>query len=364
MVHPGIIAASVLGVVVTGVVLYSILKEEINDMLTTFEKPSPVGAGGGGSENQQRERGYDNNNGDDFYRSGPSSSHMYDHYTPDYELRQRRTRPNGSHDNDEEKELETDLLTERFRRINETERAIAANEARLAEMERSMKEREEALKRSLHEREARMEQAMREAEEQFARQDQERAALLNHHHLQQQQQTRSAELYQNPFASHERLISPDSVNNSFRQQTPSPPVPTLNNTNSVPAATSALPFVVAVGGAAAAAVAAGSSDQVDPRPANAILSHDLSSNHQLNVNPFEDPSSLLEHVSSSSSPSSSRRSSIHGDTEDHDHLFEDADDRSVTIGRDNDSEEELDWTEAEIGSIGSSPDSEDSWGSP
>ncbi|KAF9119430.1 hypothetical protein BGW39_000311 [Mortierella sp. 14UC] len=370
MVHPGIIAASVIGVVVTGVVLFSILKEEINDMLTTFEKPSPVGAGGGGGggggggEYQRREQGQDNNNGDDFYRNGSSSSSMY-HYTPDYELRQRRTKPNGSHDDEEEKELETDMLTERFRRINETERAIAANEARLAEMERSMKEREEALQRSLREREARMEQSMREAEEQFARQDQERAALLDHHHhLQQQQQTRSAELYQNPFASHERLINQDSVNNSFHQQAPSSPAPASNNTNSVPTATSVLPIVAAVGAAAAAAIAVGSPDQVDPRPANAILGHDLSSNHQLNVNPFEDPSSFLEHVSSSSSPSSSRRSSIQGDSEDHDHLFADADDRSVTIGRDNDSEEELDWTEAEIGSIGSSPDSEDSWGSP
>ncbi|KAK3836232.1 MAG: hypothetical protein J3R72DRAFT_450801 [Linnemannia gamsii] len=359
MVHPGIIVGSFIGVVVTGVVLYSILKDEIHDMLQAFEKQSPVGAGsgsGGGDNNKHSD--------DNFYRDGDgsSSSSMYDHYTTDYELRQRRTR-NGNHDDEEEKELETDMLTERFRRINETERTIAANEARLADMERSMKEREEALQRSIREREARMEQveqAMREAEEQFARQDQERAALLNYHHLRQQQQTRSAELYQNPFASHERLISPENVNNEFHQQTPPSPAPAHNSNSAI----SALPIVAAVG-ASAAAIAAASSDQVDPRPANAILNHDLSSNHHLNINPFEDPSTLLDRASSpysSHSPSSSRRSSIHEISSDH--LFVDADDRSVTIGRDNDSDEELDWTEAEIGSIGSSPDSEDSWGSP
>ncbi|KAG0276389.1 hypothetical protein BGZ95_007597 [Linnemannia exigua] len=371
MVHPGIIVGSFIGVVVTGVVLYTILKDEINDMLQAFEKQSPVGAGSGSGDSHRNQDNNKHSSDDNFYRGGDgssSSSSMFDHYTTDYELRQRRTRSNGNHDDEEEKEFETDMLTERFRRINETERAIAANEARLADMERSMKEREEALQRSISEREARMEQveqAMREAEEQFARQDQERAALLNHHHLRQQQQTHSAELYQNPFASHERLISPENVNNEFLQQTPSSPAPApAHNTNNN--TVSALPIVAAVGASVvAAAVVAASSDQVDPRPANAILGHDLSSNHQLNVNPFEDPSTLLDRASSSyasHSPSSSRRSSIHDNSSDH--LFADADDRSITIGHDNDSEEELDWTEAEIGSIGSSPDSEDSWGSP
>lgn len=256
------------------------------------------------------------------------------------------------------------MLTERFRRINETERAIAANELRLVEMERSIQEREEALQESIRQREARMEQAIREAEEQFARQDQERAALLNHHHLQQQQQVRSAELYQNPFASasHDSLVSADKVNNGLHQQQTAPPTTTANSTSV------ALPIAaaVAVGATAAAVVASEAISEVDPRPADAILRHDLSSNHQLNVNPFEDPSSLLENAASSSSsspsPSLSRRSSIRGSGED-DHLFADADDRSVTIGRDSEDEEELDWTEAEIGSIGSN-DSDDSWGSP
>ncbi|KAF9140657.1 hypothetical protein BG015_001558 [Linnemannia schmuckeri] len=199
---------------------------------------------------------------------------------------------------------------------------------------------------------------MREAEEQFARQDQERSAILNHHHLQQQQQSLSAELYQNPFASsHERLIrTTDNVNDLHQQTTTPPPANNNNTTATVAASAAALPIVAAVGATAAAA-----SSEVDPRPANAILRHDLSSNHQLNVNPFEDPSSLLENASSSS-PSSSRRSSIHGADEDH-HLFADADDRSVTIDRDSEDEEELDWTEAEIGSIGSN-DSEESWASP
>ncbi|KAG0289971.1 hypothetical protein BGZ96_006544 [Linnemannia gamsii] len=370
MVHPGIIVISVFGVVVTGVVLYTILKDEIHDIFTSFEKESPVGGGGGGGGGGgQRERGgggFKQEN-DDFYRGQSSSSSMYDHHFPDYELRQRRPRSNGNQDDDdeEEKDYEHDMLTERFRRINETERAIAANETRLAEMERSIHEREEALQESIRQREVRMEQAMREAEEQFARQDQERAALLNHHHLQQQQQARSAELYQNPFAvaSHDRLITADNVNNVLHQeQQTAPPTTTANDTSA------ALPIAaaVAVGATAAAVVASEAISEVDPRPADAILRHDLSSNYQLNVNPFEDPSSLLENAASSSSsspsPSSSRRSSIRGSGED-DHLFADADDRSVTIGRDSEDEEELDWTEAEIGSIGSN-DSEDSWGSP
>ncbi|OAQ32156.1 hypothetical protein K457DRAFT_135489 [Linnemannia elongata AG-77] len=346
MVHPGIIAASVLGVVVTGVVIYTILKDEISDMLTSFEKQSPVGAGGGSSQRERRGSGSkQENNDDDYYRGqSSSSSSMYDHHFTDYELRQRRTRSNGNnHDEDEdEKDFDHDMMTERFRRINETEREIAANEARLADMERSMKEREEALQESIRQREARMEQAMREAEEQFARQDQERAALLNHHHLQQQQQVLSAELYQNPFASSHDL-----------HQQPTTPPPANNNAAATVASAATSPVV-----AAAALAAAASSSEVDPRPANAILRHDLSNNHQVNVNPFEDPSSLLENASSS--PSSSRRSSIHGADED-DHIFADADDRSVTIGRDSD-DEELDWTEAEIGSIGSH-DSEDSWSS-
>ncbi|KAG0217693.1 hypothetical protein BGX33_009834 [Mortierella sp. NVP41] len=363
MVHPGIVVASVVGVVVTGVALYTLLKEELHDMFSAFEKPSPAGGGGydrsrDGDGGQQRDQ---RGGQDDNYYSGGHSSSMYQ---ADYELRQRRTtsRFNGDGEDEEEKDFDQDLMTERFRRINETERAIAANEARLAEMERSMKEREEALQQSIREREARMEQAIREAEEQFARQDRERARLLDQRYPQQQCR-QSSELYQNPFASHERLIDSDRVNDFQQQQhstqqrapsSPSPPPP--SSTNSV------LPIVAA---ASVAAAAAASEIEVDPRPANAILRHDLSSNHQQNVNPFEDPSGLLLENNSSSSASSSRRSSIHGDGDQHaDDTFVDADDRSVTIGpEDNEDEEELDWTEAEIGSIGSH-DSEDSWGSP
>jgi len=252
-----------------------------------------------------------------------------------------------------------------------------------------MKEREKALQQSIREREARMEQAVREAEEQLALRDLERLALLHQQHQhqqQQQQQHRSAELYQNPFASHERLINPNDFYQQQQQITthraPSPTSPSVKNDTA-----STVPIVAAVVGTAAVAASAAAltssasaSSEVDPRPANAILRHDLSSNHQLNVNPFEDPSSLLfDHENDSST--SSGRSSIHGNglrhsTADDDDQFEDAeDDRSVTIGSrspdvqpvggdEGEDEEELDWTEAEIGSIGSSHDSEDSWGSP
>ncbi|KAF9930061.1 hypothetical protein FBU30_000898 [Linnemannia zychae] len=353
MVHPGIIAASVFGVVVTGVVLYTILKDEISDMFTAFEKPVS-------SDRNERERQNDRHeNKDNYYSGQPSSfSSMFDHYSTDFELRRRRTKSNGNNGDDEEKDFDYDMMTERFRRINETEREIAANEARLAEMERSMKEREEALQQSIREREARLEQAMREAEEQFARQDQERIELLkNHYRLQQQQieqQRHVAELYQNPFASHERL-----TDNSMNPKYQSASTLTSNDQDMNITNRSTLPTAAAAAVGVTAAVT--SLPEVDPRPANAILRHDLSSNHQLHVNPFEDPSSLLEN-NSMLSPSSSRRSSVYsGDDEDR-HFFADADDRSVIIGCNSDNDDDQDWTEAEIGSI-SSHDSEDSWGS-
>jgi len=104
MVHPGIVVAGVLGVVVTGLVIYTILKEEIDDFIDSFEKPSLVGARGGGRHQQQQQR--DQQSGgqqrrfshDHFEEQGGQSSSMYQ---PDYELRHRRQRPN---DDDDEKE--------------------------------------------------------------------------------------------------------------------------------------------------------------------------------------------------------------------------------------------------------------------
>ncbi len=205
---------------------------------------------------------------------------------------------------------------ERLRKINETEAAIAANEARLADMERAMKEREEALERSTRERVGRLEQELRESNELSARREQE---LNTMHQLQQQQQQVWPDMRdQNPFAS----------------------VETLQQTNRI-VGTAAVPEMEAT--------AFNAQQEVDYRAANAILRHDLSSNH---LNPFEDPTSLQDNTSLSP-----RSSSVNGDETDG---FTDAEDRSMTVGRD---EEDQDWTEAEIGSIGSH-ESEESWGSP
>ncbi|KAF8929358.1 hypothetical protein EDD21DRAFT_416572 [Dissophora ornata] len=298
MVHPGIVVASVFGVVVTGVVLYTILREEFQDFFESFEKPSPAGYGYEQPRDQQQQQqrgqrgsGQDDDNYD-FDQGRGQSSTMYQ---ADYELRQRRSSRKLNEDENEneneEKEPDHDLLMERLRKINETEHAIAANEARLAEMERAMQQREENLQRR----------------------EQELASIR---HQQQLQMPQSSEIYQNPFATNEPLISNYSNNDDAQ--------PGRN--------TSAL--------------------EVNPRTADAILRHNLSGNHQENVNPFEDPASLFDNASSSSA-----RSSVRGD--DDVDAFADAEDRSVTVGHD---DEDLDWTEAEIGSVGSH-ESDESWGS-
>lgn len=177
---------------------------------------------------------------------------------------------------------------ERLRRINESEANIAASEARLAALERAMREREEQLERDLQE-------------------------------LKTREQQQSSELYRNPFEAHEPLIRDYNVNDSQDLLIPDE-----------------------------------SGAKVDTRTAHAILRHDLSSNHQENINPFEDPSTLISNASSSA------RSSVHGD----DDAFVDAEDRrSTTPGSHLDDEEDFDWTDAEVGSVGSH-DSDDSWESP
>ncbi|CAO3572545.1 unnamed protein product [Mortierella alpina] len=308
MVHPGIIVAGVFGVVLTGVVIYEIFKEEFSDFLESFEKPSLVGYGyerprEQGDQEQRGQHGFAQDEHD--HRQGHSSSL----YQADYELRQRRTLRQD--DDEKEDEADHDILMERLRKINETE-------ARLANTERAMKEREEALERSTRERVGRLEQELRESNERNARHEQE---LNTMHQLQLQQHQAWPDMRdQNPFASVETLHQPVS---SMVE-------------------TAAAPEMVAT--------ALNAHPEVDSRVANAILRHDLCSNHLDHVNPFEDPTSLQENTSSV-------RSSIDDDETDG---FTDAEDRSLTVGRD---EEDQDWTEAEIGSIGSH-ESEESWGSP
>lgn len=99
MVHPGIVVAGVLGVVVTGVVIYSILKEEIDDFLQSFDHQKvPVGAGGHGEDERQQRSDYND----------PTSSSSSGLYRGDYELRQRRPRHDEDED-DNEKELDVSL---------------------------------------------------------------------------------------------------------------------------------------------------------------------------------------------------------------------------------------------------------------
>ncbi|KAI1314853.1 hypothetical protein EDD11_001629 [Mortierella claussenii] len=322
MVHPGIVVASVFGVVVTGVVIYTILKEELNDFLDSFEKPSLVGGGyqqprdqQQHEDNQRNQQHYDDF---DFDRQGQSSSM----YQADYELRQRRFQ-RASEDDDEDKNMNREksepdhtVLAQKLRKLN-------ADEARLAEMERSMKEREENLKRSMLEQEERLEQELRESIERNTRREQELASIRHQQQLQQLEMPQSSELYQNPFASNEPLIRAYNVNDS--QHIDHLPASVVEPTAVTP--------------------------EVNSRAADAILCHNLSSNHQENVNPFADPSSLLGNAS----PSSVQFSHHDGDDVD---MFTDAEDRSVTVGHEG--SEDLDWTEAETGSIGSH-ESDESW---
>lgn len=154
---------------------------------------------------------------------------------------------------------------------------------------------------------------MLEQEEMFESFRREQDSSASQHQLLHQ----SPEIFQNPFASNEPLIRDYSGDETQHNRRPS----------------------------------SSTSSQINPRTADAILRHNLSSNHQENVNPFADPSLLLENDSLSSPRSS------HADDNFRD-IFADADDRSVTVGHD----DEHDWTEAEIGSMGSI-DSDESWGS-
>ncbi|KAG0306242.1 hypothetical protein BGZ98_002750, partial [Dissophora globulifera] len=212
------------------------------------------------------------------------------------------------------------LLADRLRKINETEQAMAAHEARLAAMEQAMQERERTLQRR----------------------EQELASSFH----QQLDMPQSSELYQNPFAGNEPLIR------NF-ESTANTNAPVAQEPQQQQPRSSASP--------SSSQQQQTNTQEVNSRTADAILRHNLSSNHQEHVNPFADPSSLLENASTHSA---SVRSSVHGgdddDTDAFADAFADAEERSVTVGHDDD--EELDWTEAEIGSIGSH-DSDESWGS-
>ncbi|KAG0363569.1 hypothetical protein BG005_010767 [Podila minutissima] len=281
MVHPGFVVAGVLGVVVTGVVIYSILKEEIDDFLQSLEHQKvPVGSGGHGNDDQQKQRSDHND---------PTSSSSSGIYHGDYELRQRRLHHDMDVD-DNEKELERTPLTERLQKIREAEANMAASQARLDEMERQMNQREAALLQSIREREERMERELEQSRERQRLLDQEMASYR-----------------QEPLAR--------SMVGSSTPLANDPLIPSFGDDHDA-------------------------SSEVDSR-ANAILRHNLSSSHQENYNPFENPNLLLGAESSNFA--------IYGDEE-----------RSVTVG---DEGSEVDWTEAEIGSVGSH-DSYESWASP
>ncbi|KAF9345595.1 hypothetical protein BGX34_004615, partial [Mortierella sp. NVP85] len=194
-----------------------------------------------------------------------------------------------------------DELLERLRKVEESERANAAQAARLKAMERSLLQLQENLERSMHEQD-----------------ELRKSIVLNARHEQEIDQN------QHPFRSY----SPEYYPNPFAGSQPSIHDYDHNETHHRPASSS--------------------SSRISSRPANAILGHNLSNDYQENVNPFADPS-LLENGSASSV-----RSSFHADN--FGDAFTDADDRSVTIGND----DEHDWTEAEIGSMGSH-DSDESW---
>ncbi|KAF9896828.1 hypothetical protein BX616_006682, partial [Lobosporangium transversale] len=220
---------------------------------------------------------------------------------------------------------------------------VEAEEARLAEKERAMREREENLQRSMREHEERLEREMRESfvlrerrdEEEEEDEDEQLAKTLRQREPHISPPTIS-EIYQNPFASHEPLIQNYNVTDSqesidYHHTSPSA---------ATESTTTAIETTAPQSG-------------VSSRAANAILRHDLSSSHHENINPFEDPSTLLENLSSSSD-----RSSVHGHGRMNGDVFADSEDRSVTVDRDD--EEDFEWTEAEIGSIGSQ-ESDESW---
>ncbi|KAF8952590.1 hypothetical protein BGZ46_003434, partial [Entomortierella lignicola] len=283
--------------------------EELSDFLESREKSGPFAHDYDDQQQRNRQRREFEEDDYDFRRGQGESSSIYH---GGYELLQRRLLRPNEQDDENEKDPENDPFLQKLRKINETRRTIAADEERLAAMEQSLREREINLRRSMMEQEQRLENELRESIERNTKREQELTAL----HQQQLQMSQSAEIYRNPFASNEPLIKDYNDNDSqhshtqAQQATPAP--------------------------------------DISSRAANAILRHDLSGNHQENINPFEDPSLLLE------ASSSSARSSVHG-SDDID-TFADADERSVTVHEDDE------WTEAELGSI-VSEESDESWGS-
>lgn len=98
MVHPGIIVAGVFGTMLTGVVLYAILREEIHSLL---ESQIPTGFGHERPRRQRRYEEEENRDDSDFRQDqGRSSS-----YGGAYELRRRR-QPN---EDEEDETTRTDV---------------------------------------------------------------------------------------------------------------------------------------------------------------------------------------------------------------------------------------------------------------
>ncbi|KAF9420083.1 hypothetical protein BGZ76_004127, partial [Entomortierella beljakovae] len=96
MVHPGIVVGGVIAVVVTGVVIYTIIKEDLHDFMDSFERTTPMGHG----RKEKDDDNDDNDDNDDGNAQGYSTSWR----NGDYELKNRR--PQFNDDDDDEKDLE------------------------------------------------------------------------------------------------------------------------------------------------------------------------------------------------------------------------------------------------------------------
>ncbi|KAF9425714.1 hypothetical protein BGZ94_007296 [Podila epigama] len=297
MVHPGVVVVGATAVVGIGVLLY-LNWEDFKDYFGRHHF-DPMAAK---FANREYRRQHDDD--DDDSADGTSTSASAPHHG-DYELRQRRTHPNSDTLHQNEK-LDISLLEDREQKVREAEATMAASQARLDEMERQMKEREAAIR----EREECLQPELERSREQERMHEQEL-----------------------PIHKHQESSWNDSVAANSNSDD-------IGNNNDIIMDSSRLwhddnkdsdQFAL--------------SSAVDSRAAHAILSHDLSSNHQADYNPFENSGTIFH--------TSSPNSSVQGDN----------DERSVTLSLGDEDGSEIDWTEAEVGSMGSH-DSYESWASP
>ncbi|KAG0223636.1 hypothetical protein BGW42_005735 [Actinomortierella wolfii] len=131
MVHPGVIVAVSFGLVATGVVLYTIFKEEFHGLL---ESPSSVP--GGGRHSQSRRKSDGSNDGDSF--EGRTTGRGDPHYG--YELRSRQVQSENEKNDEEDDDDKGDEEVER------REQELAEKMARLDRKEQLLAEREERLR--------------------------------------------------------------------------------------------------------------------------------------------------------------------------------------------------------------------------